>query len=84
MWEFANFDGGRSSEFPEPRITSQWGMDNKLKINKQGLLMRNLLISTCARVKMRSLGCKVSIEGRLVGGSSLWLFSRVDGDVSQI
>ena len=46
--------------------------------------MRNLLVSTCAKLKLRSIGCKISIEGRLVGGSSLWIFSRIDGEISQI
>ena len=84
MWEFANFDGGRSSEFPEPKITSQWDMSNNLKVNNQGILLRNLVIGCCSKVKLRSLGCKVTIKGRLVGGSSLWIFSRVDGEDGEI
>ena len=59
MWEFANFDGGKSVEFPEPKITSQWDMSNNLKVNKQGLLMRNLIIGSCGKVKLRSLSTEI-------------------------
>ena len=84
LWQFASFVGGRSIEFPEPRITSQWDISNNLRVNKQGLLLKNMIIQTCTNVKLRSLACEVHIKGRLVGSSSLWIFTRLEGDKSDI
>ena len=46
--------------------------------------MRNMIIKTCSTVKLRSLGMNIHIKGRLVGNSSLWIFTRVDGATGDI
>jgi hypothetical protein len=65
------------------RITlagSKWDSTNKLETLASGLLIRDLAITQVeTKAKMRSLALKMSITGRLVGGSSLWIFTRVTG-----
>ena len=51
MWEYANFDGGKSMEFPEPKVTSSWAINSNLKITGQGLLIRNMLMKMCSTSK---------------------------------
>lgn len=84
MWEYANFSPGKSIEFPEPKITTRWALNSNLKIApQQGLLIRNVAIKTTSAVRLRSLGCQVSIKGRLVGNSCLWIFSRHENNSTQ-
>lgn len=42
--------------------------------------MRNMLIKTCSTSKQRALGTLISIKGRLIGNSSLWIFGRIDDE----
>ena len=84
MWEYANFEAGKSMEFPEPKVVSQWAMNSKLRVTNQGLLIRNMLIKTCSTTKQRALGTLISIKGRLIGNSSLWIFGRIDDEDADI
>lgn len=94
MWEYALFNAGKSIDMPDPRVCkyqrtnlsagSQWDKKNKLEVSASGLLIRDLIIKTCQTTKLRALGTKVHIKGRLVGGSSLWLFTRITGTTGQL
>lgn len=84
VWEYANFSAGKSIDMPDPKVCSQWDKRHKLDVSASGLLIRDLIIKTCQTVRLRSLGAKMHIRGRLVGGSSLWLFTRVTGSTGQM
>lgn len=84
LWEYAMFTAGKSLDMPDPRVCSQWDKKNKLEVSASGLLIRDLIVKTCQSVKLRAMGTRISIKGRLVGGSSLWLFTRVLGTTGQL
>ena len=65
-------------------LGSRWGKSNKLDVSASGLLIRDIVIKTCQATRLRSLATKISLKGRLVGGSSLWIFTRIAGNTGQL
>jgi len=60
---------------------SSWGRSNNLGVTGSGLLIRSMIIKTVPSCRLRSLGCKISVKGRLVGSSCMWFFTRAAKEI---